>query len=68
MGRKGKDTNKFRMNMYGHYIVKAVFLQLIEDYHINRHRTEARTVFFFISCIDAFRVVRHHQPAISPAT
>ena len=46
MGRKGKDTNKFRMNMYGHYIVKAVFLQLIEDYHINRHRTEACTGFF----------------------
>lgn len=40
VGRKGKDTNKFRMNMYGHYIVKAVFLQLIEDYRINRHRTE----------------------------
>ena len=67
MGRKGKDTNKFRMNMYGHYIVKAVFLQLIEDYHINRHRTEVCTVFLIL-CTDAFRVVTRHQPVISPAT
>lgn len=29
---------------------------------------QRHVLFFFISCIDAFRVVRHHQPAISPAT
>lgn len=67
VGRRGKDRNEFRMIMYGHYIVKAVFLQLIEDYHINRHRTEACTVLLIL-CIDAFRVVMHHQPATSPAT
>ena len=64
VGRRGKDRNEFRMIMYGHYIVKAVFLQLIEDYHINRHRTEACTVLLIL-CIDAFRVVmhqQHHQP------
>lgn len=36
VGRRGKAKNGHGMNMYGHFIVKAVFLQLIEDYNINR--------------------------------
>lgn len=40
VGRRGKDKNGHGMNMYGHFIVKAVFLQLIEDYRINKPETK----------------------------
>lgn len=44
VGRRGKDKNGHGMNMYGHFIVKAVFLQLIEDYRINRRGTKVRYI------------------------
>jgi len=40
VGRKGKNTNPHNMNMFGHFIVKAVFLQLIEDYKIDSSDTK----------------------------
>ncbi|KAL9989249.1 hypothetical protein ACROYT_G003778 [Oculina patagonica] len=40
VGRRGKNKNGHGMNMFGHFIVKAVFLQLIEDYRINRSGTK----------------------------
>ena len=46
VGRRGKNKNGHGMNMFGHFIVKAVFLQLIEDYRINR--SGAKVLFFSI--------------------
>lgn len=40
VGRRGKDKNDYRMNMFGHFIIKAVFLQLIEDYPIKNPETK----------------------------
>ena len=40
VGRRGKDKNDHGMNMYGHFIVKSVFLQLIEDYQVNNPETK----------------------------
>ena len=47
VGRRGKDKNGHGMNMYGHFIVKAVFLQLIEDYRINKPSTKVRNISAF---------------------
>ena len=43
VGRKGKNTNPHNMNMFGHFIVKAVFLQLIEDYKIDSSDTKVQS-------------------------
>lgn len=40
VGRRGKDQNDYGMDMCGHFIVKAIFFQLIEDYRINKPGTE----------------------------
>ena len=40
VGRKGKSKNPHGMNMFGHFIVKAVFLQLIEDFKIDNPDTK----------------------------
>ena len=40
VGRRGKNKNGHGMNMFGHFIVKSVFLQLIEDYRINKSNTK----------------------------
>lgn len=40
VGRRGKDKNGHGMNMFGHFIVKAVFLQLMEDHQINKPETK----------------------------
>ena len=45
VGRKGKSKNPHNMNMFGHFIVKAVFLQLIEDYKINSPDTKVQCQF-----------------------
>ena len=45
VGRKGKSTNPHGMNMFGHFIVKAVFLQLIEDYKIASPDTKVQRQF-----------------------
>lgn len=46
VGRKGKDKNPHNMNMFGHFIVKAVFLQLIEDYKIDSSDTKVQLEFY----------------------
>lgn len=46
VGRKGKSKNPHNMNMFGHFIVKAVFLQLIEDYKINSPDTKVQCQFY----------------------
>ena len=45
VGRMGKNTNRHNMNMFGHFIVKAVFLQLIEDYKIDSSDTKVQSQF-----------------------
>lgn len=58
VGRKGKDKNPHNMNMFGHFIVKAVFLQLIEDYKIDSSDTKVQLEFsaiiFFLCFSFAF--------------
>lgn len=44
VGRRGKDKNDYRMNMFGHFIIKAVFLQLIEDYPIKNPETKVQCI------------------------
>lgn len=44
VGRRGKDKNDHGMNMFGHFIIKAVFLQLIEDYPIKNPQTKVQCI------------------------
>lgn len=44
VGRCGKDKNDHGMNMFGHFIIKAVFLQLIEDYPIKNPETKVQCI------------------------
>ena len=44
VGRRGKDKNDHGMNMFGHFIIKAVFLQLIEDYRIKNPETKVQCI------------------------
>lgn len=54
VGRKGKDKNPHNMNMFGHFIVKAVFLQLIEDYKIDSSDTKVQLEFSAIKFFPCF--------------
>lgn len=54
VGRKGKDKNPHNMNMFGHFIVKAVFLQLIEDYKIDSSDTKVQLEFSAIIFFPCF--------------
>ena len=57
VGRRKKHRHPYGMHMLGHYIVKAVFQQLMKDYKINNSKTKVHLLDSYL--LDFKRVNFH---------